>query len=78
MLSHADDDPKLRGERGFVHGRVDGKLKALALDGAGEVYACGPPAMIDALQPVLFMNGFETERVFFDRFTNYSGAAPGH
>ena len=78
VLSHADDDVDWRGERGFVHERVDAKLKALALDGEGDVYACGPPPMIDALQPVLFMNGFEAERVFFDRFTTTSGASSGH
>ena len=33
--------------------------------------------MIDALQPVLFMNGFESERVFFDRFTTSTGAPSG-
>ncbi|TIO02381.1 MAG: CDP-6-deoxy-delta-3,4-glucoseen reductase, partial [Mesorhizobium sp.] len=69
-----------RGERGFVHERVDAKLKELAIDGQGDVYACGPPPMIDALQPVLFMNGFEVERIFFDRFTTTSSGAgtPGH
>ncbi len=78
VLSHANEDATWRGERGFVHERVDARLKALALDGAGDVYACGPPPMIDALQPVLFMNGFESERVFFDRFTTSSGATSGH
>jgi len=78
VLSHADDDSGWTGERGFVHERVNAKLKELDLDGAGDVYACGPPPMIDALQPVLFMNGFESERVFFDRFTTSTGAAPGH
>ena len=34
--------------------------------------------MIDALQPVLFMNGFEAERIFFDRFTTSSNATPAH
>jgi propane monooxygenase reductase subunit len=34
--------------------------------------------MIDALQPVLFMNGFETERIFFDKFTTSAGATPAH
>ncbi len=77
VLSHAGDDADWQGERGFVHERVDARLKALALDGAADVYACGPPPMIDALQPVLFMNGFESERVFFDRFTTSSGAS-GH
>ena len=77
VLSHAGDDADWQGERGFVHERVDARLKALALDGAADVYACGPPPMIDALQPVLFMNGFESERVYFDRFTTSSGAS-GH
>ena len=30
MLSHADDDASWQGERGFVHERVDAKLKELA------------------------------------------------
>jgi propane monooxygenase reductase component len=77
VLSHADDDASWSGERGFVHDRVNARLKSLGLDGQGDVYACGPPPMIDALQPVLFMNGFETERVFFDRFTTSSGAPSG-
>ncbi len=77
VLSHADDDADWQGERGFVHERVNARLKELAIDGHGDVYACGPPPMIDALQPVLFMNGFESERVFFDRFTTSSGAASG-
>ena len=78
VLSHADGDASWTGERGFVHEQVDRRLKELGVDGAGDVYACGPPPMIDALQPVLFMNGFESERVFFDRFTTSSGAASGH
>ena len=78
VLSHADDDAEWDGERGFVHQRVDVRLKELAVDGAGDVYGCGPPPMIDALQPVLFMNGFESERVFFDKFTTSTGATPAH
>ena len=78
VLSHEPEGSDWQGERGFVHERVDARLKQLDLDGAGDVYACGPPPMIDALQPVLFMNGFESERVFFDRFTTSSGATPAH
>jgi propane monooxygenase reductase subunit len=78
VLSHAAADSGWTGERGFVHEAVDARLKALGIDGEGDVYACGPPPMIDVLQPVLFMNGFETERIFFDRFTTSSGGAPGH
>lgn len=75
VLSHADDDGDWSGDRGFVHERVDAVLKELDLDGEGDVYACGPPPMIDALQPVLFMNGFDAERVFFDRFTTSTAPA---
>ncbi|WP_037217444.1 2Fe-2S iron-sulfur cluster binding domain-containing protein [Rhizobium sp. IBUN] len=78
VLSHAAEDSDWSGERGFVHEAVDSKLKELGIDGEGDVYACGPPPMIDALQPVLFMNGFESERIFFDKFTTSSGGAPGH
>ena len=77
VLSHVNGEA-WDGERGFVHESVNAKLKELAVDGQGDVYACGPPPMIDALQPVLFMNGFETERIFFDRFTTSSGATPAH
>ncbi|RAI04277.1 CDP-6-deoxy-delta-3,4-glucoseen reductase [Acuticoccus sediminis] len=69
VLSHEADGSDWTGARGFVHEEVDRRLKALALDGAGDVYACGPPPMIEALTPVLFMNDFEFERIFFDKFT---------
>lgn len=75
VLSHAEDDASWAGERGFVHERVGARLKALGLDGAGDVYACGPPPMIDALNPVLFMNDFESERIFFDKFTPSSDSS---
>ncbi|SCB40176.1 NADH:ubiquinone reductase (Na(+)-transporting) subunit F [Rhizobium hainanense] len=78
VLSHANDDEAWKGARGFVHETVDATLKQLEVDGQGDVYACGPPPMIDALQPVLFMNGFESERIFFDKFTTSSGATTGH
>lgn len=76
VLSHADGDAGWSGARGFVHQGVDAVLKELGIDGEGDVYACGPPPMIDALQPVLFMNGFDTERVFFDRFTTTTSETP--
>ncbi|WP_146589833.1 NADH:ubiquinone reductase (Na(+)-transporting) subunit F [Puniceibacterium confluentis] len=75
VLSHAEDDASWTGERGFVHETVDRRLKAMNADGEGDIYACGPPPMIDALTPVLFMNGFESERIFFDKFTPTSGSS---
>lgn len=68
-LSHADDDGTWNGERGFVHEVVRATLDALGVDGEGDVYACGPPPMIDALSPVLFMQDFDPDRIHFDRFT---------
>lgn len=76
VLSEAGDDDGWDGEKGFVHEAVDAHLKQLDLDGEGDVYACGPPPMIDALMPVLFMNDFDTDRTFFDRFTPSTTAAP--
>ena len=75
VLSHTDDDDEWKGERGFVHECVDRHLKQMDINGEGDVYACGPPPMIDALTPVLFMNDFEMERVFFDKFTPTSGSS---
>ena len=75
VLSHADDDSDWNGERGFVHEAVDRRLKELGIDGEGDVYACGPPPMIDALTPVLFMHDFDTDRIFYDKFTPTSGSS---
>ncbi|SEA51388.1 2Fe-2S iron-sulfur cluster-binding protein [Rubrimonas cliftonensis] len=75
VLSHADDDAEWSGERGFVHEVVARRLKELGIDGQGDVYACGPPPMIDALSPVLFMEDFDPDRIFFDRFTPSTGSS---
>ncbi|KAB6714966.1 MULTISPECIES: 2Fe-2S iron-sulfur cluster binding domain-containing protein [Roseobacteraceae] len=77
VLSHEADDSGWAGERGFVHECVDARLKEIDCDGEGDVYACGPPPMIDALTPVLFMRNFETDRIFYDKFTPTSGSS-GH
>lgn len=77
VLSHEEEGNGWAGERGFVHECVDRRLKELGIEGEGDVYACGPPPMIDALQPVLFMLDFDTDRIFFDRFTTTSGSS-GH
>ena len=77
VLSHAPEDGPWQGERGFVHEAVTRVLRDLGLDGQGDVYACGPPPMIDALTPALFMLDYEGERVFYDKFTTTTGE-PGH
>ena len=76
VLSHADTDPDWRGATGFVHQVVGTELKRLGIEGDGDAYACGPPPMIDALQPVLFMQDFDPERTFFDKFTPSTAPAP--
>ncbi len=75
VLSHANGDDSWTGERGFVHESVDRRLREMDVDGEGDVYACGPPPMIDALTPVLFMNDFDADRVFYDKFTPTSGSS---
>ncbi len=69
VLSHEAEDAGWTGHRGFVHEIVASELRRLAFDGNGDVYACGPPPMIDALTPALFLLDFEIERTFFDKFT---------
>ena len=62
------------GERGFVHEVVARRAASeLGIDGEGDVYACGPPPMIDALSPVLFMQDFDPDRIYFDKFTPSTG-----
>jgi len=76
VLSHADDDAGWQGARGFVHQVVGERLKQLGIEGGGDAYACGPPPMIDALSPVLFMLDFDPERTFYDKFTPSTAPAP--
>ena len=76
VLSHADDDPDWQGAKGFVHQVVGSELKRLGIEGGGDAYACGPPPMIDALAPVLFMLDFDPERTFSDKFTPSTAPAP--
>jgi propane monooxygenase reductase subunit len=68
-LSHATECDKWEGETGFVHEVVARHLKSERLSGAVDAYACGPTPMIDALLPVLQMNGVEPDHIFFDKFT---------
>jgi propane monooxygenase reductase component len=68
-LSHAADDDEWRGETGFVHEAVLRHLREEKPSGAIDAYACGPTPMIDALLPVLQMNGVEPDHIYFDKFT---------
>jgi propane monooxygenase reductase subunit len=68
-LSHALPGDHWEGETGFVHEVVRRHLRAEAISGAIDAYACGPTPMIDALLPVLQSNGVEPDHIFFDKFT---------
>lgn len=68
-LSHAEASDQWTGETGFVHEVVARRLREEKLTGAIDAYACGPVPMIDALLPVLQMNGVEPDHIFFDKFT---------
>jgi len=57
------------GETGFIHEVVARRMREEALAGEIDAYACGPPPMIDAVMPVLFMAGVEPGRFHFDKFT---------
>lgn len=76
VLSHAGDDASWKGAQGFVHQVVGTELKRLGIEGGGDAYACGPPPMIDALSPILFMLDFDPDRTFYDKFTPSTAPAP--
>lgn len=76
VLSHAGDDPTWNGATGFVHQVVGAELKRLGIEGGGDAYACGPPPMIDALSPVLFLADFDPDRTFYDKFTPSTAPQP--
>ena len=72
-LSEAGDDTEWQGEKGFVHDVVSQYMNDNPPDeDEDEVYACGPPQMVDALTPVLFRHDIDEEKIHYDRFTNTS------
>ncbi|MFY9488405.1 MAG: FAD-binding oxidoreductase [Solirubrobacterales bacterium] len=69
VLSDAEDELDWVGQRGLVHDAVGEYLKT-GDSGAFETYACGPPAMIDALTELLIeQHAVDEGRIFFDKFT---------
>jgi ferredoxin-NADP reductase/ferredoxin len=47
------------------------------VDGAHDVYMCGPPGLLDAAEAALAARGVDPARIFTDRFTTAAEAAPG-
>jgi len=78
VLSHAADDATWTGARGFVHEVVASELRRMDFDGNGCAYACGPPPMIDALTPALFLLDFDPDRTHYDKFTPSTVPATMH
>lgn len=68
-LSHATADDHWDGETGFVHEVVARHLRQEGLAGTIDAYACGPTPMIDAVLPILQVNGVEPDHIYFDKFT---------
>jgi propane monooxygenase reductase component len=68
-LSHAEAGDGWDGDTGFVHEVVLRHLREEKLTGTIDAYACGPTPMIDAVLPVLQMNGVEPDHIYFDKFT---------
>ena len=68
-LSHATAEDDWDGEVGFVHEVVSRHLRDEKLAGPIDAYACGPTPMIDAVLPILQVNGVEPEHIYFDKFT---------
>ena len=68
-LSDATAGDNWDGETGFVHEVVARHLRDAKLVGPIDAYACGPTPMIDAVLPILQVNGVEPDHIYFDKFT---------
>ena len=67
VLSEAKPEDEWLGETGWVHTAVLEHIPLEAVS-AYEVYACGPPPMIDALKSSLLMKGLDEGSFFADAF----------
>ena len=68
-LSHAAAADNWDGETGLVHEVVLRHLRSENMTGPIDAYACGPTPMIDAVLPILQVNGVEPDHIYFDKFT---------
>ena len=65
VLSEPAAEDRWQGRTGFVHEAVDADYPDIS---EYDVYASGPPVMIEAIKRTLFARGLEPERLFFDSF----------
>ena len=66
VLSEVGDGDNWNGARGWVHESVLAAHESFA---DFDVYASGPPVMVDAVRDGLGAKGMRAERFFFDSFT---------
>lgn len=69
VLSHEDEGSDWSGERGMVHEAVSRFFNEEEPEEDAQVYACGPPPMIDALTPILHINDVDPDNIHYDKFT---------
>ena len=72
VLSEEPDGSDWDGGRGFLHDFAKANVADL---GSHEIYACGPPVMIDALERVALEAGVAKDAVFYDKFLDKSHTA---
>jgi CDP-4-dehydro-6-deoxyglucose reductase len=73
VLSEPRPEDRRNGRRGWVH-------EAVAVDypdlSGHEVYASGPPPMIDALKPMVIKHGLPEDRLYYDSFEFAHASVP--
>lgn len=70
VLSAEPGNSDWQGARGFVTDYIDAATCANA-----SAYLCGPPPMLDAAMASMTQAGMPAERIFFDKFSDQSGAS---
>ena len=71
----SEGSPEWTGARGFVHEEVLRRVPDLAVY---DIYASGPPAMIDAVRSQFTARGVPAGRIYFDSFDYAPDSAERH
>ena len=71
----SDASPQWRGARGLVHAEV---LRQVADLAGHDIYASGPPAMINAVRTEFAARGAGADRLYFDSFDYAADSAARH
>ena len=73
VLSEPRPEDRWDGRQGWVHEAVAADYPDLSRH---EVYASGPPPMIDALKPMVKKHGLPEDRLYYDSFEFAHASAP--